>query len=110
MSAQIAQHNIECQISSNGDGIGAHQATCNIVWKAQHLLQSLPILLVHNGQHATGHLIWQFLQNVGNVVIIELFYDFCECFRFAINECGVAEFIRQLIDNQCFLIGTEQTE
>ena len=58
MAAQIAQHNIECQVSSNGDGIGAHQATGNIVREAQHFLQSLPILLVHNGQDATGHLIW----------------------------------------------------
>ena len=110
MPAQIAEHHIECQISSNGDGIGTHQTTGNILGKAQHLLQSLPVLFIHNCQYATRHFVWQFLQNIGNVIIIELFYDFCECFWFAINQCCATQFIRQLIDDQGFLIGTEQTE
>ena len=57
MPTEVAQHHIQRQICANGDGVGAHQTAGHVIRKAQYLLKPLAVLLVHDRQHLTGHLI-----------------------------------------------------
>ncbi|CAI8452167.1 MAG: Uncharacterised protein [Halieaceae bacterium] len=57
MPAEIAQNHIQRQICADGDGVGAHQTARNVIRKAQHFLKALAVLLIHDRQHLTGHLV-----------------------------------------------------
>ena len=57
MPAEVAQHHIQRQICANGDGVGAHQTAGHVIRKAQYLLKALAVLLIHDSQYLTGHLI-----------------------------------------------------
>ena len=57
MAAQITQNHVHREVSANSDGVGAHQAACNIIWIAEHRLNSLAILLIHDCQNLAGNIL-----------------------------------------------------
>ena len=110
MPAEIAQHHIQRQICADGDGVGAHQTARNVIRKAQHFLKALTVLLIHDGQHLTRHLIGQLMEDVGDIVVVQLLDKFGQCLRLPVSQRGVAEFVWQFVDDQHLLLRFEEAQ
>ncbi len=90
MSAKVAKYDVECQVSSNRHGVGAHQAAGNVIGVGKYRLNSGSVCIVNDGKDLLSQLVWEVLKNICNVIIVKLMNDRGECLWLHVDEEAVS--------------------